>query len=238
MAVLLSSCKSLNVNNIIKKRDCKYTDTININSFVTSDDYNVSGKRLYPDPCLSDEDALKIAEKTHVYLILEHIDTLFVFSNKKIFSYNLDSNDYLPNFREDIITTFYKNKKYEIIKDPDPPKWTAIQNNKDTIIVSIDKVHKKYRPEFVYGIIQDTIIRFANDTKIGIDKNLFFKKNLEFFTYNKRNFTLIYTSIYESNVSWYYKYFESTKKNKFRKGKLKYEFTFKNNKLIKIRIYS
>jgi hypothetical protein len=61
------------------------------------------------------------------------------------------------------------------------------------------------------------------------------------FSYNKENFTVLLTSMFASNVSWYYHSYCLNHPDKVycypdnlnTKSYLKYFLTFKNNKLIK-----
>jgi len=233
-----------NCNNGIESSDkeCLYKDSININCDYGIRNFYRSGNRLYPNPCLKDEEAFKIAEKTNSYSILEKSDTLYVLSGKKIFSENLDTNQYLPLINDSMINIFY-SKKYQIVKDPDPPKWTAIENEKDSIIVRLQKDNFPY---WVNGKITDTIFQFKNGLKVGIDKSRFFRILGIDFKYNKDDFTVLLTSIFESNVSWYYRYYCSNYTYEIYcnpdgfhvRSYLKYFFKFKNNKLVEIKIHS
>lgn len=223
-------------------KECLYTDSINIKNDYGNRDYCLSGNRLFPNPCLGDEESFKIAEKTNIFSILEKSDTLYVLSGKKIFSENLDSNQYFPIINDSTINIFY-SRKYQIVKDPDPPKWTAIENEKDYIIVRLEKDNFPY---WVNGTITDTIFQFKDGLKIGIDKSRFFQILGIDFTYNKDDFTVLLTSMFESNVSWYYRYYCSNYTDEIYcypdgfhvRSYLKYFLMFKNNKLVEIKIHS
>ena len=238
-SLLLSNC-----NNGKKSHDkeCSYKDSVNINCVYGMMNFYRSGNRLFPNPCLRDEEAFKVAEKTNIFSILEKSDTLYVLSGKKIFSENLDTNQYFPIINDSTINIFY-SKKYQIVKDTDPPKWTAIENEKDSIIVRLEKDNFPY---WINGTITDTIFQFKDGLKIGIDKSEFFQIQGIDFTYDKGDFTVLLTSMFESNVSWYYRYYCSNYTDKIYchpdgfhvRTYLKYFLTFKNNKLVEIKIYS
>lgn len=242
----------VNCNNGSKLSDneCFYTDSINvkdvydIRGFYNNNNFCFSGNRLYPNPCLRDEEAFKMAEKTKIYSILEKSDTLYVLSGKEMFSENLNTNQYLQTINDSLIEAYY-SKKYHIVKDPDPPKWTVIENEKDTIIIEL-KSQGYDNDGILLAIVTDTIFQFKDGLKIGIDKSRFFQLQGIDFSYEKNDFTVLLTSIFESNVSWYYRYYCSNYTDKIYchpdgfhvRSHLKYFLTFKNNKLVEIKIYS
>jgi glycosylphosphatidylinositol transamidase (GPIT) subunit GPI8 len=218
-------------------------DVNDIRGCYESNVFNLSGNRLFPNPCLKDEEAFKIAEKTNVFSILEKSDTLYMFSNRELFSENVDKNQYLPIINDSAINFFYSNK-YAIALDTDPPKWTLLENEKDTIIMEL-KSQGYDNNGLLLAIITDTIFQFKDGLKIGIDKSKFFQAYGIDFKYNKKDFTVILTSIFESNVSWYYRYYCSKYTDEtycnpdgfHTRSYLKYLLTYKNDKLIKIKVY-
>jgi hypothetical protein len=228
--------------------DCIKNDSININCYCCDRGlFYIIGKRLYPDPCLNDKDAFELAEMTHIFLIIEKSDTLYILSDREIFNTcgvpSRCYNPYIPPINDSLIESFYK-KKYKIVKDPDPPYWTGIENEKDTIVVELkSQGYKKNR--YLFGTIRDTIFQFSDGIKIGIDKNEFFKILGIDFSYDKNNFTVLLTSIFESNVSWYFKYYCAKYTNDiycYPDGFhviifFKYFFIFKDNKLVKIEFF-
>lgn len=223
-------------------KECLYKDSINIKNDYGNRDFCLSGKRLFPNPCLKDEKAFKIAEKTNIFSILEKSDTLYVLSCRDIF--NVDTNHNLPVINDSIISVFY-SKKYNIVKDPDPPNWTSIENEKDTIIMGL-KSQGYDNDHWLFGTIQDTILQFKDGLKIGIDKIIFFQVLGIDFPYEKDDFTVLLTSLFESTVSWYYPYYCSNYTDEMYchpdgfhvRSYFKYFLTFKNNKLVEIKIYS
>ncbi|MEA3497083.1 MAG: hypothetical protein U9R42_13735 [Bacteroidota bacterium] len=245
LPLLFGNC---NNGKKLSDKECLYKDSINVKEiydirvFYGNNNFCLSGNRLFPNPCLKDEKAFKIAEKTNIFLILEKSDTLYVLSGGNIFS--VDTNQNLPVVNDSIINVFY-SKKYNIIKDPDPPKWTVLESKKDTIIMGL-KSQGYDNNHWLFGIITDTLFQFKDGLKIGIDKSRFFQILGIDFTYDKSNFTVLLTSMFESNVSWYYRYFCSNYTDKIYchpdgfhvRTYLKYLFTFKNNKLVEIKIYS
>ncbi len=239
-----------NCNNGKESSDteCLYKDSINvkeiydIRGFYVNNNFCLSGNRLFPNPCLKDEEAFKIAEKTNIFSVLEKSDTLYVLSGRNIF--NVDTNQILPVINDSLIDVFY-DKKYNIIKDPDPPKWTVLESEKDTIIMGLESQGYDY-DHWLFGIVKDTIFQFKNGLKVGIDKSRFFQILGIDFTYNKDDFSVLLTSMFESNVSWYYHYYCLNYTDEIYchpdgfhvRSYLKYFFTFKNNKLVEIKIYS
>ncbi|MGB4293465.1 MAG: hypothetical protein WBJ37_11370 [Bacteroidales bacterium] len=238
---LLINCS--NGGNLCKKEECLYKDSINIrNVYGNREFYCLSGNRLFPNACLKDEEAFKVAERTNLYSILEKSDTLYVLSGRDIF--NVENNEYLPVISDSIIEIFY-SKKYNIIQDPDPPNWTVLENKKDTIILAFKpKGYINY--DVLFAIITDTLIQFKDGLKIGIDKSRFFQLQGIDFSYGKSDFTVILTSMFESNVSWYYRYYCSNYTDEIYchpdgfhvRVYLKYILKFKINKLVEIKIHS
>jgi hypothetical protein len=224
-----------------------YKDSINIRCPDYGDrNFYLSGTRLFPDPCLRDDKAFNVAEKTGIFLILEKRDTLYILSDKDIFSDHLDINRNLPVINDSTINIFYR-QKYYISQDPDPPNWTSLENEKDTIIIMLNK-NKKFFPYWVKGVIQDSIFSFKDGLKVDIDKKAFFHKILGIdFSYEEKDFTVVWTSIFESNISWYFHYYCSKYNDKIYchpdgfnvKGTyLKFFLTFKRGKIVKILVYS
>lgn len=244
IALILSLLQLLvNCNNCGRSynNECLYKDSINIRNDYGNRDFCLSGNRLFPNPCLGDEESFKIAEKTNIFSILENSDTLYILSGGNIF--NVDTNQNLPTINDSLIEVYY-NKKFNIIKDPDPPHWTAIENENDTVIVEL-KSQGYDDDKLLFGTITDTIFQFNDGLKIGIDKSNFFQILGVDFSYKKSNFTIILSSMFESNVSWYYHYYCSNYTDDIfchpdgyhLRSYLKYFLTFKNNKLFEIKIH-
>lgn len=244
---LLVNCnndKNQHKRNCIKKDTINIKDVYDVRGFDKSKSFCLSGRMLFPDPCLNNDEAFKIAERTTIFSILEKSDTLYMFSSNNLFSEKLDTNQYLPLINDSTIKFKY-SKKYKIIKDPDPPKWTILESEKDTIIMEL-KSQDYDSDGLLFSIITDTILKFNNGLKIGIDKDQFFKTVGVDFKYDKTDFTIILVSIYESSASWYYPIYCLNHSNKIYcnpdkfhvRSYLKYLLSFKNNHLIKIKIYS
>lgn len=232
----------------INKQDCNFQDSVSIKCYTCENMsfINAKGRRIFPNSCLSDDEVFKQVEKQTIYSVVESGDTLYAFStNKEMFYKELNNNKYLPLLNDSIINhTYEKIHKYKIQQDPDPPFWTIIENEKDLIILNF-KRDENDKDKWIEGVIRDTVFTFSNGLKIGISKEEFFKKMEIGINYEKKNFTLILTNIYESKTSWYYKYVcdmiedEGTDCGDFnRYSYLKYFFTFEKDKLVQIKVHT
>ena len=226
-----------------KKQSCIYLDSVNIKCWGGENaEINIKGYRIFPNPCLSDDEAFKQIENNIIYSIIEKGDTLFVLSsNQEMFYSDLKKNTFLPIFNESTIKRYSKKHKYKVTKDLDPPFWTAIENKKDLILLELNNENSN---QWVEGTIRDTILKLRDGSKIGINKDVFFKKMSINIEYKKDKFTIVLTNIYESNVSWYYKYIcnsieQGTDCGTFNRKHhyLKYFFTFEKSKLTKIKVH-
>jgi hypothetical protein len=238
LTISLVNCSDAGIS---QNKETSTQDTINIKTSYGDKEYCLSGQRLFPNASLSDEEAFNLAEQTKIFLIIEKNDTLFVLSGRELFSENLNENNYLPPINDSTIKDYY-SKKYEISRDTDPPHWTAIENQKDSIIVRLgnDDV-----PQWIEGNLTDSIFEFSDGLKIGITKSDFFKLQGIDFLYEKSDFTILFTSFFESNVSWYFSPYCSKHDNTqyckpdgfHIKSSLKYFLTFKNNRLVSIKLH-
>lgn len=252
-AILLSlfySCFKTEGWFVIEQRelniqDCNYQDSISIKCYTCENIsfINAKGRRIFPNSCLNDDEVFKQVESQIIYSVVESGDILFLFSTKKdMFYTELQYNENLPLLNDStIIYNYEKIHKYKIQQDTDPPFWTIIENEKDRIVLNI-KRDDNDKDKWIEGVIRDNIFTFGNGLNVGISKEDFFKKMGITINYDKKNFTIILTNIYESKTSWYFKYVCDKKEEGAdcgdfnRYSYLKYFFTFENNKLTEIKV--
>jgi len=208
---LLRDYGSKSRDTIFFSRKCKYIDSIDIFSYIC--DCRVIGKRLYPDPCIEDTEAIKESEKTKIFLVLEKKDTLFILMNKpEFFSFTMEGtefvtgNKFLPYIDSFEVESYYR-MYYEFETNEYNGDIRLMKNSKDTIYLTGKK------GTYIYGIIGSPYFKMQNGVMIGIDKTNFLKKMginkitaINKWVKNKKDFTVVLGSIFYSKISWYYKY--------------------------------
>jgi hypothetical protein len=198
---MIISCLSKNSpREILKENQTTIIEDIDSIVFSTAaEKFIYLGKRLYPDPEIPDSMTLDQLYKSEIISISEVKDTIFAFFNNELL-YDRQ-NKYLPEVNDSMFSFIYP-KYYQITIDDDIPYFVYMESEKDLITLIKEKKRNIYYWE--NAIIQDTILKFFNDIKIGMKKDEVFTI-LKFpnINYNKTNFSLILCQATIPDKMWY-----------------------------------
>jgi len=237
LQVLCVSCTNLPADSNDGKTDtsvCDSIDSVYIRDLMGFE-FRGNVHRKYPNPCLSDSLAFEEASKTGIFSIYKRgEDSLLVLWNKNIFSYELDKNNVFPRLNDSTLKSFY-SKHYKIETDPDPPYWTALISEQDSIVISIKKTYESYTPEWIYGSITGTTFKLNSFIRIGLSKQEFFSQLGVSSNFVKSDFTVLLFSVYGVQNTWHEKFLSGNSKTSDN-NYIKYILKFRSDKVAEIQI--
>lgn len=168
--------------------------------FRTSSDQTIFvGKRIIPQPQISDSVAINFLKNSEIATAIEVGDTLFVFLNNNMLANG--KNQHFPQVNDSLLQHFYP-KMYEVEIDDDLPYFAYLRSEKDFVMLMKDRESGLF--EWDVAAIGDTVLTFMNGIKIGMSKqNILEKLDISEYVNDKSDITIILYPASAPNDIWY-----------------------------------
>ena len=202
LVLLFISCQTRNSSKELLKEKQAGSSFTKIDSIVfktSSEEFVYLGERLYPNPRVPDSMTAIVLFKSEVICISKVNDTIFAFLNNELL-YDSE-NTFMPLVNDSMFSFIYP-KYYKITIDDDIPYFVYMENEKDLIRFNKDKKRNIYCWEV--ATIQDTVLNFFHNIKIGMKKEDVFS-HLKFpgFNFERSDFSLILCQASIPYKIWY-----------------------------------
>ncbi|MBK7627266.1 MAG: hypothetical protein IPJ16_08770 [Bacteroidales bacterium] len=240
LGLMIISCQPRNSSNETLKDKQENSSLARIDSIIfktSGEEFIYLGERLYPNPRVPDSLIANQLVSTEVICVSEVGDTIFAFLNNELL-YDRE-NKYFPLVNDSMFTLIYP-EHYRITVDDDIPYFVYLENENDLITLIKDKKRNIYYWES--ATIQDTVVNFFYNIKVGMEKEeVFSRLKLPKINFNKSDFSMILCQAARPYKIWY-KQIKFSKNQLDSFGKANLDFStdkstlqallhFKNNKL-------